>query len=241
MSAIRLDKYLADMGLGTRSEIRKAVRSGLVTVDGQPVRDPGLRVEKTADIAFDGKPVGYEDLVYYMLHKPAGVITATEDARQETVLDLIREEKTRRDLFPVGRLDKDTEGLLLITNDGQLAHRLLSPARHVDKRYFARVRGHLGPEEVRRFAEGIVLEDFTALPALLTILSDGPVSEALVTVREGKFHQVRRMFAALDREVVYLKRLSMGSLQLDEDLPRGACRRLSREEIGRLRMEAGLE
>lgn len=240
MSGIRLDRFLADMGCGSRTEIKKAVRAGQVTVDGALVRDPGLRVDPASSIVFAGSKVVYEDYVYYMVYKPAGLITATRDERQETVLDLLRKEKGRRDLFPVGRLDKDTEGLLLVTNDGQLAHRLLSPSRHVDKCYYARVDGPLGPGEVRAFLEGISLEDFTALPADLKILSSGPESEALVTVREGKFHQVRRMFAALGLTVLYLKRLSMGSLALDENLMPGGYRRLTREELDGLRRETGL-
>ena len=195
---MRLDKYLAEMGAGTRKEIGKAVRAGRVTVNGQ------------------------------MLNKPAGVISATEDARERTVLDLISE-RQRKGLFPVGRLDRDTEGLLLITNDGGLAHRLLSPRHHVDKVYYARLDGPVGEAEKALFAQGLKVDEaLTALPAELEILE--PATEVRVTIREGKFHQVKRMFEAVGREVLYLKRLSMGPLALDESLPKGDYRRLTAEE-----------
>lgn len=225
---MRLDKYLAEMGAGTRKEVRKMIRDGRVSINGQKENDPGRKVMEGEEVRADGAPVVYEKYVYYMLHKPAGVISATEDAREQTVLDLI-DEKKRKGLFPVGRLDRDTEGLLLITNDGELAHRLLSPKRHVDKVYFARLDGPVGEEEKKRFAQGLkVDETLTALPAELEIL-DGK-NEVRVTVREGKYHQVKRMFQAVGREVLYLKRLSMGPLVLDEQLPAGAYRRLTGEE-----------
>lgn len=225
---MRLDKYLAEMGAGTRKEVRKMIRDGRVSINGQKENDPGRKVMEGEEVRADGAPVVYEKYVYYMLHKPAGVISATEDAREQTVLDLI-DEKKRKGLFPVGRLDRDTEGLLLITNDGELAHRLLSPKRHVDKVYFARLDGPVGEEEKKRFAQGLKVDDtLTALPAELEIL-DGK-NEVRVTVREGKYHQVKRMFQAVGREVLYLKRLSMGPLVLDEQLPAGAYRRLTGEE-----------
>ena len=225
---MRLDKYLAEMGAGTRKEVRKMIRDGRVSINGQKENDPGRKVMEGEEVRADGAPVVYEKYVYYMLHKPAGVISATEDAREQTVLDLI-DEKKRKGLFPVGRLDRDTEGLLLITNDGELAHRLLSPKRHVDKVYFARLDGPVGEEEKKRFAQGLKVDDtLTALPAELEIL-DGK-NEVRVTVREGKYHQVKRMFQAVGREVLYLKRLSRGPLVLDEQLPAGAYRRLTGEE-----------
>lgn len=225
---MRLDKYLAEMGAGTRKEVRKMIRDGRVIINGQKENDPGRKVMEGEEVCADGAPVVYEKYVYYMLHKPAGVISATEDAREQTVLDLI-DEKKRKGLFPVGRLDRDTEGLLLITNDGELAHRLLSPKRHVDKVYFARLDGPVGEEEKKLFAQGLKVDDtLTALPAELEIL-DGK-NEVRVTVREGKYHQVKRMFQAVGREVLYLKRLSMGPLVLDEQLPAGAYRRLTGEE-----------
>lgn len=225
---MRLDKYLAEMGAGTRKEIGKAVRAGRVTVNGQTVKNAAMQVTAEDEVSMDGVSVEYEEYVYYMLNKPAGVISATEDARERTVLDLISE-RQRKGLFPVGRLDRDTEGLLLITNDGGLAHRLLSPRHHVDKVYYARLDGPVGEAEKALFAQGLkVDETLTALPAELEILE--PATEVRVTIREGKFHQVKRMFEAVGREVLYLKRLSMGPLALDESLPQGAYRRLTAEE-----------
>lgn len=187
-----------------------------------------MQVTAEDEVSMDGVSVEYEEYVYYMLNKPAGVISATEDARERTVLDLISE-RQRKGLFPVGRLDRDTEGLLLITNDGGLAHRLLSPRHHVDKVYYARLDGPVGEAEKALFAQGLkVDETLTALPAELEILE--PATEVRVTIREGKFHQVKRMFEAVGREVLYLKRLSMGPLALDESLPQGAYRRLTAEE-----------
>ena len=233
--AMRLDKYLADMGLGTRSEIKKAVRSGRVSVDSRTVTDPGAKVGPEDEVLFDGKAVTYEPYVYYMLHKPAGVISASEDRRERTCVDLI-DETRRRDLFPVGRLDRDTEGLLLITNDGDLCHRLLTPSRHVDKVYFARVSGRVTGEDVRGFADGLQVDaDFRAMPAQLRILRSDSVSEVEVVIREGKFHQIKRMFRAVGKEVLYLKRLSMGSLTLDPALEAGAWRRLTADELAELR------
>ena len=225
---MRLDKYLAEMGIGTRKEIGKAVRAGRVTVNGQTAKNAAMQVAAEDEVSMDGAPVEYEEYVYYMLNKPAGVISATEDARESTVLDLISE-RQRKGLFPVGRLDRDTEGLLLITNDGGLAHRLLSPRHHVDKVYYARLDGPVGEAEKALFAQGLkVDETLTALPAELEILE--PATEVRVTIREGKFHQVKRMFEAVGREVLYLKRLSMGPLALDESLPKGDYRRLTAEE-----------
>ena len=225
---MRLDKYLAEMGIGTRKEIGKAVRAGRVTVNGQTVKNAAMQVTAEDEVSMDGVSVEYEEYVYYMLNKPAGVISATEDARERTVLDLISE-RQRKGLFPVGRLDRDTEGLLLITNDGGLAHRLLSPRHHVDKVYYARLDGPVGEAEKALFAQGLKVDEaLTALPAELEILE--PATEVRVTIREGKFHQVKRMFEAVGREVLYLKRLSMGPLALDESLPKGDYRRLTAEE-----------
>lgn len=225
---MRLDKYLAEMGAGTRSELKKAVRAGRVTINGVKVKDSSIHVGEDDVVSMDGKEIKYERFVYYLMNKPAGVISATEDPRERTVLDLIGGQQ-RRGLFPVGRLDKDTEGLLLITNDGELAHRLLSPGRHVDKVYFARLDGPVGERERELFAQGLrVDETLTAMPAVLEILE--PANEVRVTIREGKFHQVKRMFAAVGREVLYLKRLSMGPLTLDNGLAAGAYRRLTEEE-----------
>lgn len=229
---IRLDKYLADMGVGTRAEVKKYIRQGKVSVDGIVVKSADEKIdEKLQEVCFQGSRIGYETFEYYMLHKPAGVISATSDSKDKTVVDLISDKK-RKDLFPVGRLDKDTEGLLLITNDGELAHRLLSPKKHVDKVYFARVDGRVTEDDIIAFREGVSIgQGEIAKPALLEILKADEVSEIKVTIQEGKFHQVKRMFHTIGKEVLYLKRLSMGSLVLDESLPLGSYRKLTREEL----------
>ena len=228
---IRLDKFLADMGYGTRSEVKKEITKGNVKINGLSVRKPETKIDTEKDeVMYREQLAAYEKYEYYMLNKPAGVISATTDKKEKTVLDLIGE-KQRKDLFPVGRLDKDTEGLLLITNDGELAHRLLSPKKHVDKVYYVRVQGELVEEDIRRLAEGIDIgEEKLTLPARLVIRKSGQFSEAEITIQEGKFHQVKRMFHALGKEVVYLKRLSMGTLVLDGNLKPGEYRKLTKEE-----------
>ena len=231
----RLDKIISATGKKSRREVREMVRQGRVLVDGKPAPAADMKVDpQAAVILLDGELLGYEKFTYVMLHKPAGVLTATEDRRQETVLDLLPPELRRRALSPVGRLDKDTEGLLLLTNDGQLAHRLLSPKSHVDKVYYARVDGALEPGDIVAFAAGMTLGDgLECLPAGLEILSP---TEALVTLREGKFHQVKRMLAARGKPVLYLKRLSMGRLRLDPALAPGAWRMLTEEERSALNL-----
>lgn len=232
---IRLDKFLSDMGMGTRSELKKMIRSGRVQIDGVPAKRPEQKVEPdTQEVRLDGQVICYQKLEYYMLHKPAGVVSATKDAKEKTVIDLITGTK-RKDLFPVGRLDKDTEGLLLITNDGDLAHRLLTPGKHVDKMYFARIEGCVTEEDVAAFLRGLDIGDETlTLPAKLEILSAGAISEIRITIQEGRYHQVKRMFEAVGMRVLYLKRLSMGSLTLDETLEKGAFRPLTSEELKEL-------
>ena len=232
---IRLDKYLADMGMGTRSELKKMIRSGRVQIDGVPVKKPEEKVDiESQTVTLDGKNVAYQTMEYYMLHKPSGVVSATKDKKEKTVLDLIEGQK-RKDLFPVGRLDKDTEGLLLITNDGTLAHRLLAPGKHVDKVYYAKIDGKMTKEDVIRFSEGVDIgdEDLT-LPAKLEILTSAEESQILLTIQEGRFHQVKRMFESVGKKVTYLKRMSMGSLILDENLKKGEYRPLTKEEIEKL-------
>ena len=232
---MRLDKFLSEMGVGTRSELKKAIRAGAVQIDGRTALRPEEKVEpEQQEITYQGKQIGYVQYEYYMLNKPAGVISATEDAAARTVLDLIGTKK-RKDLFPVGRLDKDTEGLLLITNDGDLAHRLLSPKKHVDKVYFARIAGRVTEEDKEAFALGVDIGDEKlTLPAELQILCSGEVSEIKLTIQEGRFHQVKRMFEAVGKEVIYLKRLSMGQLVLDDSLAAGAYRELTKEELNLL-------
>lgn len=235
---IRLDKYLADMGCGTRQEVKKFIRSGQVSVDGIVVKKPETKVEQTVQEVFlNGEKVGYESFEYYMLNKPAGVISATEDQGCQAVVDLIKDKK-RKDLFPVGRLDKDTEGLLLITNDGALAHRLLSPKKHVDKCYFARICGKVTEEDVRSFEKGVNIgsqeQPEITMPGKLEIITSDDISKIRLTIQEGKFHQVKRMFQAVGKEVIYLKRLRMGTLILDENLGIGEYRPLTKEELEKL-------
>lgn len=231
---MRLDKYLANMGVGTRSEVKILIKKGRVEVNGMRATGPEQKISEEQDeIRVDDQVIGYNKYEYLMLHKPAGVVTATEDKRDRTVLDLV-DSPLKKQLFPVGRLDKDTEGLLLLTNDGALAHRLLSPKKHVSKVYYARIAGCVTKEDVQAFSEGLDLGDFTSMPADLKILSAGEESEIEVTVYEGKFHQVKRMFEAVGKKVLYLKRLSMGKLYLDERLEVGKYRPLTQKEIGLL-------
>ena len=238
---MRLDKYLADMGEGTRQEVKKYIRRGSVTVNGELVRSPERKVDERDQVCLDGRKVSYAAEEYFMLNKPAGVVSATEDKRDRTVLDLIQYKK-RKDLFPVGRLDKDTEGLLLITNDGALSHRLLSPRHHVDKTYYVEVQGHVTEENRAAFQRGVNIgteeEPLVTMPARLEILEAGQsLSRVRLTIREGKFHQVKRMFLSQGMEVSYLKRESMGSLRLDDSLAPGDYRPLTEHEIKRLKEE----
>ncbi len=229
---IRLDRFLTDMGKGSRSQIRQAAKKGRIQVNGQIEKQTDRKVDTIDDIVtLDGSRVPYQTWEYFMLNKPQGVVSATEDRRYPTVVELLHGDK-RKDLFPVGRLDLDTEGLLLLTNDGELAHNLLSPKKHVDKTYFAKIEGKLPEDAIEQMAKGMRLKDQTPVqPAKLTIGKLGSVSEVFLTIQEGKFHQVKRMFEALDCQVVYLKRLSMGSLFLDETLQPGEYRPLTQEEI----------
>jgi len=232
---IRLDKFLVEMNKGSRSQMKEAAKKGRIQVNGQVEKKTERKIDPTAErVLFDGLPVMYQEFEYYMLNKPQGVVSATQDNLHRTVIDLLPAEK-RGDLFPVGRLDIDTEGLLLITNDGDLAHRLLAPKKHVDKQYYARVDGMLPADSIARMAEGLVLTDAEGTkvkPAKLEILKkETDNNEILLTIQEGKFHQVKRMFEALGCHVTYLKRLSMGALQLDQALAVGEFRRLTEEEV----------
>lgn len=229
---LRLDKYMADMGVGSRSEIKVWIRKGRVKVGGVVCNKPETKVSPYLDdVTFDDTRISYVKYVYYMLHKPVGVVSATMDNVSQTVLDLIKD-KQGKELFPVGRLDKDTEGLLLITNDGDLAHQLLAPKKHVDKVYYAKVNGRVTEEDAKAFAEGVdIKEKSLTLPAKLHIIKSDENSEIELTIQEGKFHQVKRMFEAVGKEVIYLKRLSMGGLTLDEKLLPGEYRELTSEEV----------
>ena len=234
MAMERLDKILAGTGRWSRKEVRELAKLGRVEVNGQVVRRPDDKFDRTAmEVRVDGEPVSPEPYYYLMLHKPAGLLSVTEDPRQPTVLSLLPPHLRRVGLFPVGRLDKDTEGLLLLTNNGPLGHRLLSPGRHVDKVYFTRVEGQLDQADAAAFQAGMLLEDgLQCLPAELEVLEDP--STGLVTLREGKYHQVKRMLAARGKPVRYLKRLSMGPLTLDPDLAPGAWRPLAEAELAAL-------
>ncbi|NLO10606.1 MAG: rRNA pseudouridine synthase [Clostridiales bacterium] len=232
---LRLDKYLSDMNVGTRSEIKSWIRKGRISINSIPCLRPEEKVSTEDEISLDGQRIIYERYLYFMLNKPAGVVSATEDKRDKTVLDLIDTDR-RKDLFPVGRLDKDTEGLLIITNDGDLAHRLLSPKKEVDKVYYAKINGRVTADDAEAFLSGISIgEDKPCLPAKLDIIkSSNHISEINLTIYEGKYHQVKRMFEAVGKEVIYLKRISMGGLTLDSLLKPGDYRRLTIDELKQL-------
>jgi 16S rRNA pseudouridine516 synthase len=230
---MRIDKLLANLGYGSRKEVKKLLKSGAVKIDGETVKDAKEHVDpKINQVTVHGETVEYKEFIYLMMNKPQGVLSATEDAYQETVLDLLELEDAIYKPFPVGRLDKDTEGLLLLTNDGQLAHRLLSPKKHVPKTYFAVIDGEVTEKDVEAFRKGVTLDDgYLTKPGELKILKSGIRSDIELTITEGKFHQVKRMFEAVGKRVVYLKRISMGPLRLDEDLELGEYRELTDEEI----------
>ena len=224
MKNMRLDKFLSECGICSRSESKIFIKKGMITVNGKKAAKGEEKIDPDNDeIMFKGQKITYSKFEYYMLNKPAGVVSATEDKNDKTVIDLVPKPHAK-DIFPVGRLDKDTEGLLIITNDGETAHRLLSPKKHVDKTYFVRTSGgKIGTEEVEKLENGVDIgEEKLTLPAEIEILKNGEISESLLTIREGKFHQVKRMFKAVGREVIYLKRISMGKLKLDET---SSCRK----------------
>ena len=258
---MRLDKYLSDMGVATRSESKKIIKAGRISIDGGTVTDPAFHVSDTNTVSLDGTPLSYQEHIYYMLNKPQGVITATRDNSKKTILDLINPSDRIRELFPVGRLDKDTEGLLLITDNGALAHEMLSPKKHVDKTYEAIVAGEVTKSDISAFASGMEIDGGDiCLPALLTVestilfanlseeykkkfpfktetvlTSDSILSFIRITIREGKYHQIKRMCKRRGHEVLYLKRLTMGPLTLDESLALGEYRPLTEEEISSLK------
>ena len=236
MSLMRLDKIVGSTGRWSRREVKQLVKEGRILVDGKPAPAADEKYDpEQSEIRVDGEALCFSTYHYVMLHKPAGVLSATEDRRAGTVLELLPPELQKLELFPVGRLDKDTEGLLLMTDDGALAHRLLSPKHHVDKVYYAKTDGVLTEADCAALAEGLVLEDgLHCLPAKLEILSAGAQSEVLITLREGKFHQVKRMLASRGAPVLYLKRLSMGPLRLDPQLECGKWRYLSKTETDAL-------
>lgn len=233
---MRIDKMLANLGYGSRKEVKGLLKKGAVKINGEIVKDAKEHIDPNQDVVIiNGQEVVYKEFIYLMMNKPGGVISATEDNRDETVIDLLEMEDQVYEPFPVGRLDKDTEGLLLITNDGQLSHRLLSPKKHVPKTYFAVIEGEVTDEDILAFSKGVTLDDgYETKPGELVILKSGLMSDIELTITEGKFHQVKRMFQAVGKRVVYLKRISMGSLKLDETLELGEYRELTDEELEEL-------
>jgi 16S rRNA pseudouridine516 synthase len=230
---MRIDKMLANLGFGSRKEVKQLLKGGAVTINGKILKDAKEHIDPNKDVVtINGQEVVYKEFIYLMMNKPPGVISATEDNRDKTVIDLLELEDQVYEPFPVGRLDKDTEGLLLITNDGQLSHRLLSPKKHVPKNYFAIIEGEVTEDDILAFRKGVTLDDgYETKPGELVILKSGLMSDIELTITEGKFHQVKRMFQAIGKKVVYLKRLSMGSLKLDETLELGEYRELTDEEL----------
>ncbi|MFS0780501.1 pseudouridine synthase [Bacillus sp. 1P06AnD] len=230
---MRIDKMLANSGFGSRKEVKKMLKSGAVKVDGIVVKDAKHHVDPNGQtVTVQGIEVEYKEFIYLMMNKPPGILSATEDDRQETVVDILEEEDRLYEPFPVGRLDKDTEGLLLLTNDGKLAHQLLAPKKHVPKTYFAVIEGIVTEEDIEAFKNGVTLDDgYHTKPGELQIISSGPESEIALTITEGKFHQVKRMFEAVRKKVTYLKRMTMADLHLDETLELGEYRELTEEEV----------
>ena len=230
---MRVDKLLSNVGVASRAELKKYCKQGLISVNGEVINNPGVQVDSESDdIRFNGEKIVYREFVYIMLNKPDGYISATFDKYDPIVLDLIDQSYLVFEPFPVGRLDKDTEGLLVLTNDGQLAHRVLSPKKHVPKTYYAKIQGKVTEEDILAFEKGVILDDgYETMPSQLKILKSDDMSEIELTIHEGKFHQVKRMFESVGKKVVYLKRLSMGKLMLDENLGLGEYRELTDEEV----------
>ena len=230
---MRVDKLLSNVGVASRAELKKYCKQGLISVNGKVINNPGVQVDSESDdIRFNGEKIVYREFVYIMLNKPDGYISATFDKYDPIVLDLIDQSYLVFEPFPVGRLDKDTEGLLVLTNDGQLAHRVLSPKKHVPKTYYAKIQGKVTEEDILAFEKGVILDDgYETMPSQLKILKSDDMSEIELTIHEGKFHQVKRMFESVGKKVVYLKRLSMGKLKLDESLGLGEYRELTEEEV----------
>jgi 16S rRNA pseudouridine516 synthase len=232
---IRIDKMLSNVGLGSRKQIKQDAKNGLIKVNDEIVKDSSKIIDTEIDeVKYKNEIIEYIQYIYLMMNKPAGVVSATEDNYDKTVIDLLEDKEKFYKPFPVGRLDKDTVGLLLLTNDGKLAHELLSPRKHVDKTYYVEVAEEVTEEDIKIFEAGIKLEDFTTLPAKLEIIESGYPSKCFVTIKEGKFHQIKRMFKAVNNEVVFLKRISMGPLTLDEKLPEGTYRHLTEQELNSL-------
>ncbi|KNF10160.1 ribosomal large subunit pseudouridine synthase B [Gottschalkia purinilytica] len=232
----RLDKILANLGYGSRKDIKSLAKQGIIKVDGKIIKDSSFKLDPLiSKIEVDDEEVFYRKYIYIMMNKPNGVVSSTDDPISETVVDLIEDKYKVFNPFPVGRLDKDTEGLLILSNDGQLAHRILSPKKHVKKTYYAEIEGIVDEKDIIKFKEGVYIEEeYKTLPAELEILESDTISKINLTIVEGKFHQVKRMFQAVDKKVIYLKRISMGALKLDESLKLGDYRELTENEINLL-------
>lgn len=230
---MRIDKLLGNLGFGTRTELKKIAKTGVITVNGEIIKNTSIHVDPNKDvITFKGNVVEYKEFVYLMLNKPPGFISSTYDPVEPTVLELIEEEDLVFEPFPVGRLDKDTEGLLILSNDGKLAHNILSPKKHIFKKYFAHIEGIVTKEDIDAFKSGVVLEDgYKCLSAKLEILESAEISKVYVTIQEGKYHQIKRMFEQLSKKVSYLQRIQMGQLKLDTNLKLGEYRDLTDDEI----------
>lgn len=230
---MRLDKLLANMGFGSRKEVKGLVKSGAVTINGETVKQSQSHLDPEKDeVLVHGEKVEYREFIYLMMNKPQGYLSATYDERDSTIMELLEPEDIVFEPFPVGRLDKDTEGFLLLTNDGKLSHQLLSPKKEVGKTYFARVEGRVDGTDIEKFAQGVELDDgYVTKPAQLSILKRGVISEIELTITEGKYHQVKRMFESVGKRVIYLKRLSIAGLPLDETLELGEYRELTQEEL----------
>ncbi len=229
----RLDKILSNLGYGSRKDVKGLVKSGVIEVNEKIVTDSSVKIDPyNSVLKIEGEIIEYREFIYLMMNKPQGVISSTDDFRDKTVIDLISDGYKVFNPFPVGRLDKDTEGLMVLTNDGQLSHRVLSPKKHVEKLYYAEVEGEVTEEDKRLFSEGVTLDDgYKTLPAKLEILISDHISKIYLTIKEGKFHQVKRMFSAVDKKVIYLKRMAIGGLRVDESLELGEYRELTGEEI----------
>lgn len=231
---IRLDKYLANMGIGTRTQVKEFIKKGRVSIDDNIIKSPETKFDENSQIvALDGVRINFVKYEYYMLNKPSGVVSATVDNINKTVISLINSK--RKDLFPIGRLDKDTQGLIIITNDGEIAHKMLSPKHHVSKVYYAQVEGIVDENDVKLFAQGLKIDsEFNAMPAKLEIIKSEDISQIKLEIFEGKFHQVKRMFEAVGKKVIFLKRISMGEIKLDNSLKAGEFRQLNKDELNYL-------
>lgn len=234
---MRIDKLLSNMGEGSRQEIKKLIKMGMVSIDGETIYKPDIQVNELQNISIGGRKVIYKKYIYIMMNKPQNVVSATEDNKDKTVIDILDEKDSKFCPFPVGRLDKDTEGLLILTNDGELCHNLLSPKKHIPKTYYANIEGRVTDYDASLFNEGVILNDgYKTFPATLKIINSSDISTIELTIVEGKFHQVKRMFEAVNKKVIFLKRIAMGNLKLDSTLAIGEYRYLTDNELNLLKV-----